>query len=77
MATILRLKNVKGNSSVIGWGKYANRNVEWVLQNDPDYLRWVYFNLKAARMKGDLCAALQLDPCIAFKNRKKHYGITN
>lgn len=75
MPTVLRLKNAQGNSSVIGWGKYYNKNVQWILDNDPEYLRWVYFNLKEVRMKGDLCEALKLNPSIAFEKRKQYYSL--
>lgn len=70
MATVLRLKNEAGNSSQIGWGKYAGKNVQWVLDNDPEYLRWVYYNLKSAHMKKDICEALGLDCSIPFNKRK-------
>ena len=73
MATVLRLYNINGNSSQIGWGKYAGKDVKWILEHDPAYLRWVYFNLKAAHMKGDICEALGLDPTIQFERRKQYY----
>lgn len=69
--TILRLNNGNGNSSQIGWGKYRGKDVKWVLENDPDYLRWVYYNLQSAHMKKDLCEALGLDCSIPFHKRKQ------
>lgn len=68
--TILRLNNENGNSSQIGWGKHRTKDVKWILENDPEYLRWIYYNLKAVQMKKDLCDALGLDAGIAFHKRK-------
>lgn len=68
--TILRLKNDNGNPSQIGWGKYGGKDVKWVLENDPDYLKWVYYNLKAVHMKKDICEALGLDSGVQFHLRK-------
>ncbi len=68
--TILRLKNENGNSSQIGWGRYSTKNVQWILDNDPEYLRWVYYNLKAVHMKKDICEALGLDSSTPFHKRK-------
>ena len=77
MPTVLRLRNEKGNSSIIGWGKYKNRSVEWILENDPDYLRFLYFNLRNAHLKKDVCDALGLDAGISFHKRKEHYKHLN
>lgn len=68
--TVMRLNNENGNSSQIGWGKYSGKDVKWVLENDPAYLRWVYYNLRSVQMKKDLCDALGLDASIPFKKRK-------
>ncbi len=68
--TILRLNNNNGNSSQIGWGKYHGKDVKWVLENDPNYLKWVYYNLKAVHMKKDICDALGLDSGVSFHKRK-------
>ena len=75
MPTVLRLRNEKGNPSVIGWGKHANKDVAWILENDPAYLRFLYFNIRSAHLKADLCEALGLDAGIAFKKRKEHYNV--
>lgn len=69
--TVLRLCNDNGNSSQMGWGKYSGKDVKWVFENDPDYLRWVYFNLKSVHMKKDICDALGLDSSTPFNKRKK------
>jgi hypothetical protein len=70
MATVMRLKNENGNSSVVGWGKYEGRTVQWILDNDPDYLKWCYYNLKNANLKPDVLEALNL-PNVPFKERER------
>jgi hypothetical protein len=67
MGTIMRLR------SVVGWGKYYGKSVNWILENDPEYLKWCYFNLKAARLQKDVCDKLGLDSGIAFNKRKEYY----
>lgn len=74
MPTVLRLKNEKGNPSIIGWGKHKDKDVRWILNNDPAYLRFLYFNVKNAHLKKDICSELGLDAGIAFHKRKETYG---
>lgn len=74
MPTVLRLSNEKGNPSILGWGKHKDKDVKWVLENDPAYLRFLYFNIRNARMKEDVCKVLGLNAGIAFHKRKEYYG---
>jgi len=65
MATVMRLR------SVINWGKYYGKSVQWILDNDPDYLVWCYYNLAEANIKKEVCEKLGLDSGIAFNKRKE------
>jgi len=73
--TVMRMR------SQMGWGKYAGKTVAWIFDNDPNYLRWCYFNLKKCRWKGSVddgesvCLKLGLRQDIRFEDRKKHYNI--
>jgi hypothetical protein len=69
MATVMRLR------STVGWGKYHGKSVQWILDNDPEYLKWCYFNLKEANLKKEVCDKLGLDSGIAFHKRKKENEI--
>lgn len=66
--TVMRLR------SVINWGKYYGKSVQWRYDNDPDYLKWCYFNLEKAHLKKEVCELLGLDSGIAFHKRKQFYN---
>jgi hypothetical protein len=31
----------------INFGKHRSKTIYWVMQNDPEYLLWVYYNIKS------------------------------
>ena len=64
MSTVMRLR------SVVGWGKYNGKSIQWILDNDPEYLKWCYYNLKEAHLKKEVCEKLGLDAGVAFNKRK-------
>jgi len=36
------------------FGKYRNKTILWVIQNDPTYLLWTYENLPYANYSDDI-----------------------
>ncbi len=65
--TVMRLR------SVINWGKYYGKSVQWILDNDPEYLKWCYYNLQKAHLKKEVCDKLGLDSGIPFHKRKSSF----
>ena len=69
--TVMRLK------SVIVWGKYYGKSVQWILDNDPEYLKWCYYNLEKAHLKKEVCEKLGLDSGVPFHKRKMSLNKTD
>jgi|JTFP01.1.fsa_nt_gb hypothetical protein len=38
----------------IVFGKYRNKTIYWVMQNDPDYLIWVYSNVGSFNLSDNI-----------------------
>lgn len=55
---------------VINWGKYTGKDFEWVLTNDPEYLKWCYYNIKNP-IPEKILSALGLELGLTFKQRKE------
>lgn len=39
----------------LSWGKYMGKSHEWVIDNDPEYLVWVIYNLKTHSCRFKKC----------------------
>lgn len=38
-------------NSLILWGKYTGKTIQWIVDNDPQYIVWIAKNMKSYSMR--------------------------
>jgi hypothetical protein len=41
------------SKTVMTWGKYKHKSVQWIIDNDPDYILWLCKTVKNISIKFD------------------------